>query len=166
MKLQKITKLLASIVVVSAACANAQATEYNLLNIHNEGPWWIGGSWTAGSSLGSTFSDIFNISFDRGGVIQTSLNPAWGVTLTSASVNGLNFGSSNSLSTTFNAGVVYHLSLSGTAVPGSGGYGVAFNGSPVAAVPEPETLAMLLAGLGLVGWSVRRRQEKSASLAV
>lgn len=31
----------------------------------------------------------------------------------------------------------------------------------VAAVPEPETYAMLLAGLGLVGWA-RRRQAKSA----
>lgn len=29
---------------------------------------------------------------------------------------------------------------------------------PVAAVPEPETYAMLLAGLGLVGWAARRRK--------
>lgn len=28
----------------------------------------------------------------------------------------------------------------------------------VSAVPEPETLAMLLSGLGMVGWIVRRRQ--------
>jgi hypothetical protein len=31
-------------------------------------------------------------------------------------------------------------------------------GYTVAAVPEPETYAMMLAGLGLVGWSVRRRK--------
>lgn len=31
--------------------------------------------------------------------------------------------------------------------------------SVIVAVPEPETYAMLLAGLGLVGWAVRRRKE-------
>ncbi|MEG1324253.1 MAG: FxDxF family PEP-CTERM protein, partial [Janthinobacterium sp.] len=30
--------------------------------------------------------------------------------------------------------------------------------SPVAAVPEPETYAMMLAGLGLVGFMARRRK--------
>lgn len=32
----------------------------------------------------------------------------------------------------------------------------------VTSVPEPETYAMLLAGLGLVGWAVRRRQSAAA----
>lgn len=32
----------------------------------------------------------------------------------------------------------------------------------VTAVPEPETYAMLLAGLGLVGWAVRRRKQAEA----
>ena len=36
--------------------------------------------------------------------------------------------------------------------------------APTAPVPEPETYAMLLAGLGLVGWQVRRR-NKSAQRA-
>lgn len=29
----------------------------------------------------------------------------------------------------------------------------------VAAVPEPETYAMMLAGLGLMGWMARRRKK-------
>ncbi|MEG1118645.1 MAG: FxDxF family PEP-CTERM protein, partial [Janthinobacterium sp.] len=33
----------------------------------------------------------------------------------------------------------------------------------VSAVPEPETYAMLLAGLGLVGFMARRRKNKSAA---
>ena len=35
----------------------------------------------------------------------------------------------------------------------------------VAAVPEAHEWAMMLAGLGLVGWAVRRRQQPSAALA-
>jgi len=37
------------------------------------------------------------------------------------------------------------------------GYDLSFQ---VSAVPEPETWAMLLAGLGLTSWAVRRRQSK------
>ena len=35
----------------------------------------------------------------------------------------------------------------------------------VAAVPEPETYAMLLAGLGLLGFASRRRNQKHAKAA-
>jgi choice-of-anchor A domain-containing protein len=41
---------------------------------------------------------------------------------------------------------------------------VAFGGViPVAAVPEPETYAMLMAGLGLVGFMSRRRKQRAAA---
>ena len=33
-------------------------------------------------------------------------------------------------------------------------------GNPITPVPEPETYAMLLAGLGLLGWTARRRQSR------
>jgi hypothetical protein len=32
-----------------------------------------------------------------------------------------------------------------------------------AAIPEPETYAMLLAGLGLLGFAARRRKQKEAA---
>ena len=38
---------------------------------------------------------------------------------------------------------------------------VGLNG-PVGAVPEPETYAMLLAGLGMMGFVARRRKNKTA----
>jgi len=38
--------------------------------------------------------------------------------------------------------------------------GMTYHLGTVAAVPEPETYAMLLAGLGLLGWHARRRKQK------
>lgn len=40
--------------------------------------------------------------------------------------------------------------------------GINLNGPLMAAVPEPETYAMLLTGLGLLGFAVRRRKQKTA----
>ena len=39
------------------------------------------------------------------------------------------------------------------------GLRVEFSTSTIAAVPEPETYAMLIAGLGLVGFAARRRKQ-------
>lgn len=51
----------------------------------------------------------------------------------------------------------YHLDISGYIGPNAmgGQYSVALQALPV---PEPETYAMLLAGLGLIGFSIRRRK--------
>jgi hypothetical protein len=50
----------------------------------------------------------------------------------------------------------YYLSVSGLADGSSGGQ---YMLSITAAVPEPETYALLLAGLALVGFVARRRNE-------
>ncbi|MBJ7310152.1 PEPxxWA-CTERM sorting domain-containing protein [Rugamonas sp. CCM 8940] len=41
-------------------------------------------------------------------------------------------------------------------------YGATIGVSDIAAVPEPSSYAMLLAGLGLLGWAMRRRQAAPA----
>jgi hypothetical protein len=48
----------------------------------------------------------------------------------------------------------YHLDISGVLGADLGQYAVSLQALPV---PEPETYAMLLAGLGLIGFSLRRR---------
>jgi hypothetical protein len=58
-------------------------------------------------------------------------------------------------STTLPAGF-YQLKVSGTTVGGQASYGGNIVATPV---PEPETYAMLLAGLGVVGFLARRRQS-------
>jgi hypothetical protein len=42
------------------------------------------------------------------------------------------------------------------------GFGVASMAAPVAAVPEPETYAMMLAGLGMMATIARRRKSKKS----
>lgn len=54
----------------------------------------------------------------------------------------------------------------GCGVAGDVGFGSgAFDQGGVAAIPEPESYAILLAGLGLLGFAVRRRQRKEKEAA-
>jgi hypothetical protein len=53
----------------------------------------------------------------------------------------------------------YQLKVSGTVVGATASYGGNIVATPVSAVPEPETYAMLLAGLGAVGFVARRRRS-------
>lgn len=67
-----------------------------------------------------------------------------------------------SLSATGVTGVAsYSLHVTGSLMAGVTGasYNIGLNSVAVAPVPEPETFAMLLAGLGLVGFVARRRNK-------
>jgi hypothetical protein len=48
------------------------------------------------------------------------------------------------------------------AMPGGLGGGIDHTGGAAAPVPEADTWAMLLAGLGLIGWQARRRKRRPA----
>ena len=73
-----------------------------------------------------------------------------------------------STSWTFGGGAYTYFSITGGdhlfgVVTGEGEIDALYGG--VAAIPEPETYAMLLAGLGLLGFAARRRKQKETAAA-
>jgi hypothetical protein len=112
-------------------------------------------------SLGSSANPL-NVKFDNLDVFNiVGLSYAiWGGT-SAASTDW--YGSFPGDNTSQDIGVVaagaYHLVVTGVANGSSGGaYGVAL----VSGVPEPEMLALMLAGLGLVGMAVRHKRAVDA----
>ena len=130
---------------------------------------------------GATASDVTDISFANGlngsfGVASPAGNSpfgnfTYGIFCTSSCTSGgsgggyvdpLNFTVHNATISEFN-----HLSSGGTGayfaadvLNLSGNTGAI--GATVAAVPEPESYAMLLSGLGLIGFVARRRQQPAS----
>lgn len=73
------------------------------------------------------------------------------------------FGDSNGVLTANNvAAGTYFWAVAGDAVGTNGGVYL-YSANTAAVVPEPETYAMMLAGLGLIGFIGRRRLSKGAS---
>jgi hypothetical protein len=66
-------------------------------------------------------------------------------------------------------GMMGAVCMTGTSIAGYGAIGtmsgVPYSQTITAAVPEPETYAMMMAGLGLVGFMSRRRKEQAKALA-
>ena len=131
--------------------------------------------WTAGFSNvpvnGSTctFTDSFTFTpspttpvWASGGVINFSLFGFGDLGSITASLNNNAFTASATQPGVFTLEPVYlgagplTLTVSGIVSSGGGSYGGNIN---VLAVPEPETYAMMLGGLGLLGFMARRRKK-------
>ena len=124
------------------------------------------------AGVGATFDDwlTFSIPADSSGNGKANVIGLAGVdvtftkfTLTEANigtVSGLTGTSTSSLSFTGGAAPgSYQLNVAGTSTGTSGSYAgnIGLKTVNVSAIPEPETYAMMLAGLGLLGFSARRR---------
>ena len=98
---------------------------------------------TNGTGTGGGFSDVdFGTKFGQGSSNRLSQNDY--VTWTVSGLTGSNYAAS-------------YLHLQGGPNRGSAKY------SAVSAIPEPETYAMMLAGLGLMGYTARRRKTNNVS---
>lgn len=166
--------LILAVALASAGVASAATYSLNTLSV---GDNYLSGSDESVISVGNgSFSDIFHFSLSS----SSSLGAAAGVLnfskfkITADSFayslysGNLNAVSGTALATGMNdsgfvlpalSGGAYTLFVNGTATGLSGGK---YNGSlTVAAVPEPESYAMFLAGLGIMGTVVRRRSAKN-----
>jgi PEP-CTERM motif len=152
MKLKSVA--LAAALAVSSIPALAVSTDLGPLNGDIEG---FGNIFTTGAGV---FSDTF--SFSLGSAMTVSGMTGWsgigtfGLVLLDSMGDTLDTDTTpGSFSFSLAAGS-YALNFVGFgAAPGS------FYGGNVSAVPEPEAYALMLAGLGMIGFIAARRRERS-----
>lgn len=159
----KTTKILIAVAIVAAGIANTYAATYDLGLLPSDATSLNSGAgWQANPSVVApgSFTDTFNFQLDN----LLSLNP-----VPNQIIPGGFFSLTVSpISSVFNAGHYnYTFTASGVASDQWGVYTVDFSGvaapviPPTAPVPELETFAMLLAGLGVIGATIRRRKNKA-----
>ena len=177
-------KLAVAAAMLAGMSVGANATTTNLGTVATDATPVTFGGTVSGS--GVAFSDIFTFDVSQStatsfSVVDVPLSVGGlnydgiltGLSLFSAGANGIVGGGDDTLlqSSTSPGGdsltLNYDQPLSGASfitVTGlSNGTAGAIYAGAVAAIPEPETYAMLLAGLGLMGAVVRRRSNRKTS---
>ncbi|MES2160432.1 MAG: FxDxF family PEP-CTERM protein [Pseudomonadota bacterium] len=135
------------------------------------------GHLVAGNNEGNTFADKYTFTLAGASTISADVYSHSGLAKNGLDISGLSLYNAGGLllgGTQLSTGATdqwqldssilgagsYYLLVSGSAMSKSAGsYS---SGVTVTAVPEPETYAMLLGGLGLIGAMVSRRQRKQA----
>lgn len=175
MQLKTVSKVAAACALLWGAAFHAQASTYNLGTVSTGAPL----SFNAAVTSAGPFSDIFTFTLPAAlstgfSLLNFPVGSLFNSMLTSATLfrntDGVLF---NADDTMVRSGVVtptgisftngasaagtYYLNVTGISTGSQGGL---YNGAiSVAAVPEPETYAMLLAGLGVMGFIARRRNN-------
>jgi hypothetical protein len=155
----KLKTLAAAAALMTAASAYAVGPG-NLGNIDNQ-------IVAIGDTNQGVFLDVYTFEVSgSGGVLGALLTGTADV-----QINGIGFldAANNVLATdldgsdgfaaliTLTSGGIYHFAVNGTALGGS--YEGILQTQIAPAIPEPETYALMLAGLGAIGWAARRRQR-------
>jgi hypothetical protein len=165
-------KVTGEIFGLNANGANQQATSIVITSYPTDFQSWFVPWWVAGNDVNysAQLPDAGSVTFAANTFTDNSFTLNNGV-VTSANVyadNGyrvaLNWFGYNFFSTpTIQTGEVWQNQVSylGGTVENSNGFG-GVTYSALAPVPEPETYAMMLAGLGLMGFMVRRRKNEEA----
>jgi len=170
----KLKMLVASIAL--AAAGSSMATTFDLGDMGPPGITFFGHSF---SSPQASFSDTFTFTLDSG---ADSFGVLWDadflsrrdVSLSSLSLSGGGLSGAVTDTTPYEftfqnlvAGT-YSLVVNGSVSGSSGGFLPSGYGgtlvtlrSVAAPVPEPETIAMMAMGLGVVGFMARRRKQKA-----
>lgn len=136
---------------IGSTLTTASSSSVNVINggANNGLFWQVGSSATLGT--GTTFAG--NILADQSVTMNTSATILCGRAIALVGAVTMDTNTISNDCGTFNGG-------SGRTDYGSGGYSGDQNYTvPVAAIPEPETYVMLLVGLGLVGFTARRRKD-------
>lgn len=165
----KLNKLLAVAAIAVVSTTNSFAadapysTNWGTLTNLSFGPYDQGYAMGSAGSFDATYQFTLASATD----FLVEVNPFWGISVTSAMLTSganntvLSWSGANSDYRAYSSGLAgtqFSLHVTGTGV----GTGNSFN-NVVTAVPEPETFAMLLAGLGLVGMVARRRNKGSTA---
>lgn len=158
--------VLATLVLASSF---ASAATFNLGDLTNTASSTITGSIAAGS-----FSDIFNFTLTQDtyfsalasgaptSIIEFTLIGVNGI-LGTTGVNGIGFSTAElATAPSFLASGNYSLSIEGIAGAGSTGYSLNtsyINSTITSPIPEPSSIALMLGGLGLIGFMAARRKK-------
>ncbi|NHZ90355.1 PEP-CTERM sorting domain-containing protein [Massilia sp. CCM 8733] len=182
--MKKSKVFLSAIALASAALVSSQASAVEIINtstLEFVDNFAEADGFFAGGNKGNTFIDNYSFTLAQAGEFAAGIFSVTGSAKTGLDITEFNLiDSTGSLfgGTLLSTGATDQWSLS-TSSLNAGTYTLQVKGSilgntvgrystniALAPVPEPETYAMMLAGLGLLGFTARRRNKKAAAAAL